>query len=231
MKQLVARLLGCLCCLAGTVDAAVSYPVVSAKYATVGGASYNTSMMIAGTITTTNPLPPNMALTDIGPAGSNLVSTWSLFDGVNTYTPANSGPYGATAGSVRVATNAAGRISAFSIKLMSPASTAVLVGQSVNVLTISSLPEGRAEMGAFCTLVLNGACRATMNGAIFGAASSTSVIDVDGDGRPDALTDGLLILRYLFGIRGTSLVQGAVAAGATRKTPAEVEPWLLMFAP
>jgi len=50
-----------------------------------------------------------------------------------------------------------------------------------------------------------------------------SLIDIDGDGRTDALTDGLLILRYLLGFRGESLVSGALAENAVRKEPGEVE--------
>jgi hypothetical protein len=46
--------------------------------------------------------------------------------------------------------------------------------------------------------------------------------DIDGDGHYDALTDGLLVLRYLFGLRGATLVGGATGPGATRN-PAEIE--------
>ena len=40
--------------------------------------------------------------------------------------------------------------------------------------------------------------------------------DIDGDGHYDALTDGLLMLRYMFGLRGTALVSGVTSPGATR---------------
>jgi len=43
-------------------------------------------------------------------------------------------------------------------------------------------------------------------------------LDIDGDGQSDALTDGLLLIRYLFGLRGASRVAGAVGANATRST-------------
>ena len=36
----------------------------------------------------------------------------------------------------------------------------------------------------------------------------------------------MLVLRYLFGLRGTSLVQGAIAAGATRTSSTQVEAYL-----
>lgn len=41
-------------------------------------------------------------------------------------------------------------------------------------------------------------------------------LDIDGDGRYDASTDGVLILRYLLGFRGNSLTNGAIGAGASR---------------
>ena len=47
--------------------------------------------------------------------------------------------------------------------------------------------------------------------------------DVDGNGNIDALTDGLLTLRYLFGREGNTLVAGVVAADATRTTAVYIE--------
>src|SRR5204863_248105 len=35
-------------------------------------------------------------------------------------------------------------------------------------------------------------------------------LDVDGNGTADALTDGLLIMRYMSGLRGSALIAGAV---------------------
>jgi len=50
--------------------------------------------------------------------------------------------------------------------------------------------------------------------------------DIDGDGESKALTDGLLILRYLFGFRGEALISNAVALNATRADAASVETYL-----
>lgn len=51
-------------------------------------------------------------------------------------------------------------------------------------------------------------------------------LDVDGNGSSDALTDGLLVIRYLFGFRGAALVDGAVGTGCTRCGDSEVAAYL-----
>ena len=55
--------------------------------------------------------------------------------------------------------------------------------------------------------------------------------DIDGNGDIDALTDGLLILRYLFGLQGDTLINGVVAEDATRKTAEEIEAHLETLMP
>ena len=48
-------------------------------------------------------------------------------------------------------------------------------------------------------------------------------LDIDGNGKLEATTDGLLMTRYLLGLRGAALVSGALGAGATRTLPADIE--------
>jgi len=55
--------------------------------------------------------------------------------------------------------------------------------------------------------------------------------DIDGNGEIDALTDGLLTLRYLFGLQGDTLINGVVASDATRKTAEEIEAHLETLMP
>ncbi|MCK5902956.1 MAG: DUF5011 domain-containing protein [Cocleimonas sp.] len=50
--------------------------------------------------------------------------------------------------------------------------------------------------------------------------------DIDGDGEVKPLSDGLLLLRYLFDFRGNTLISGVVSVKATRKTAAEIEAYL-----
>ena len=51
-------------------------------------------------------------------------------------------------------------------------------------------------------------------------------LDIDGDGRADALTDGVLYIRYLFGLRGPGLIASALSAGATRTTAPQIEAYI-----
>ena len=53
-----------------------------------------------------------------------------------------------------------------------------------------------------------------------------SQLDIDGDGEAKPLTDGLLLIRYLFGFSGESLISGAIGAGATRRSAQEVEAYI-----
>jgi hypothetical protein len=57
------------------------------------------------------------------------------------------------------------------------------------------------------------------------------LLDIDGDGRSDALTDGLLIMRYLLGLRGDALITSALAPTARRTTFADIETYLLGVTP
>jgi hypothetical protein len=52
------------------------------------------------------------------------------------------------------------------------------------------------------------------------------VLDVDGDGTAAGFTDGVLLLRWLFHLRGTMLAHGAVAPACTRCSAEEIETYL-----
>ena len=53
-----------------------------------------------------------------------------------------------------------------------------------------------------------------------------SQLDIDGDSESKPLTDGLLLIRYLFGFSGDSLISGAIGDGAERDTAEEVEAYI-----
>ena len=61
------------------------------------------------------------------------------------------------------------------------------------------------------------------NTSEFGAnAHLPIVLDIDANGVTDPLTDGLLVLRFLFGFTGTTLTNGAVGQGCMRCTASEI---------
>ncbi len=85
---------------------------------------------------------------------------------------------------------------------------------------------------------------ALTNGALGGTATRTDPIviknyldgmrpslDIDGNNTVDALTDGLLIIRYLFGLRGNSLIAGAFDPMGSRNTSTTIEAHILSLVP
>jgi hypothetical protein len=59
------------------------------------------------------------------------------------------------------------------------------------------------------------------------------MLDIDGNSDKDALTDGLLLIRYMFGLTsGNSLIENAIDLNqATRKTDAAVVPYIKQYMP
>jgi len=57
------------------------------------------------------------------------------------------------------------------------------------------------------------------------------MLDVDANGRADALTDGVVILRYLFGFTDSTLVEGTVDPAGNRTDPGEIAAFLDTFLP
>ncbi|MDG1818717.1 MAG: glycosyl hydrolase, partial [Porticoccaceae bacterium] len=55
--------------------------------------------------------------------------------------------------------------------------------------------------------------------------------DIDGNGSVDALTDGLLLTRYLFGFTGDALIDAIVAEDATRTSAADIEAYIQSMMP
>ena len=57
------------------------------------------------------------------------------------------------------------------------------------------------------------------------------IVDIDDDGRVDALTDGLILLRHLFGLAGDALTVGVISDTSNRSTNIEIEQYLEQFMP
>ena len=56
--------------------------------------------------------------------------------------------------------------------------------------------------------------------------AAMDIADIDADGELNALTDGLLLLRYLFGLRDDILTNGAVGPDATRSSNSDIQNYL-----
>ena len=54
-----------------------------------------------------------------------------------------------------------------------------------------------------------------------------AIADIDGNGEVDALTDALILLRYLFELRGDALIDSAVAENAARASSSDIEQYIV----
>ena len=73
---------------------------------------------------------------------------------------------------------------------------------------------------AFSTL---GKTESDSNQLLSSTVSSESNLDIDGNGRFDALTDGLLVLRSMFGLDGSALVTGTIGSDAIYTDSVDIE--------
>jgi hypothetical protein len=102
-------------------------------------------------------------------------------------------------------------------------STPGVVGanQYVCVRHVSSAADNEITATIFHAGGGGGAFRVA-TGALFG----TCTLDVDGDNAIDAMTDGLVLMRAMLGLTGSSVTNAAISAGATRKTWAQIREYL-----
>ena len=61
--------------------------------------------------------------------------------------------------------------------------------------------------------------------------TNISIADIDGNGEIDALTDGLLVLRYLFELRGNALTVEVIGDNATRNDPTDIATYIESYYP
>jgi hypothetical protein len=67
---------------------------------------------------------------------------------------------------------------------------------------------------------------ATPTTAVHPGDRTHSSLDVDGNGVVEPYTDSMLIFRYTAGMRGNTLVMGAVSKNCTRCTAEQIEAYL-----
>ena len=98
-------------------------------------------------------------------------------------------------------------------------------GDGARMLATDGILIVRRMLGLTGSALVAGATNACAPRSAAGIAQAIALAayDIDGDGRTDAATDGLLLLRAMLGFRGTALINGAVGANAIRKTAFEIE--------
>jgi hypothetical protein len=74
-------------------------------------------------------------------------------------------------------------------------------------------------------------CEASDIEPIVEQCAASGITDIDGNGKVDALTDGLLNIRYIFGIRGTALIDDSLAKDCTRCSAVEIENYVESLIP
>jgi hypothetical protein len=173
----------------GGAASATTYTYVGPNFQFIGGVGYTTSMSITGTFDTASPLAANMPLTDIGPApgGLNLVTAWSFTDGVNTYTQANSIPFGNLFAYFRVQTDALGNINGFYIQFSGPLPPNA-IGNPMHVITMTTpTPQSQGINGALCTAVTGTTCTAVGPGPNYGDSTSSGAFTPNGVAAPPTI--------------------------------------------
>jgi hypothetical protein len=98
----------------------------------------------------------------------------------------------------------------------SPLTDGLLVLRFLFDLTGPPLSSG--AVGAFCARCAPATIETYLE--------ALDVLDVDADGALGPLTDGVLILRFLFGFRGDALISGALGPACTRCDAAAIELYL-----
>jgi uncharacterized protein (AIM24 family) len=100
---------------------------------------------------------------------------------------------------------------------LDPLTDGLLVLRALFGLTDATLTTG--AVGGMCTR-----CDATT--ISFYLSTIGPLLDVDGNGSTDPLTDGLLALRFLFGFSGATLTTGAIGGGCSRCDAPSIEAYL-----
>jgi hypothetical protein len=89
-----------------------------------------------------------------------------------------------------------------------------------------SLPVPAAGSAAFVVVWGSMGQDGDLTGIFAQRFAELAILDIDGNGAVAPLTDGLLVLRYLFGFSGTTLTAGAIGPGCTRCDGASIAGYL-----
>ena len=119
--------------------------------------------------------------------------------------------------------------SAFGINCGAVCSANIAAGQPLTLLA-SAARNAVLTAWTGCDSTATNQCTVTMTGPrAVSATFMEAQLDVDDSGAPtryDSATDGVLVVRYLFGLRGSALVNGAVASGVATRSATDIAIYL-----
>ena len=170
---------------------------------------------------------PNDALYSIDSDSDGMPDSWELKYGLNANDPSDATSDQDNDGANALAEFLAGTIPAGSIDIDGNGEYAALTDgllllRGMFGLTGDALIGGAVASDAVYTTSADIEARIAMLGTL---------ADIDGNGDVSALTDGLLALRYLFGLTGDALISGVIASDATRTTSVEIEAHIQSLTP
>ncbi len=119
--------------------------------------TFTTAMRITGSFTTANPLPKNMAPAAIGPAGDGRAIAWSFFNGISTFTQANSSELYGNSTYFVVGTDSLGNISFYQFGLVTPLPPHI-VGTTLQFFYLLDNAQIQALNNAQCAIVTGTVC-------------------------------------------------------------------------
>jgi hypothetical protein len=209
---------------------------------TLGGTQFFSELL--ATINLGGTISFVLEATTVGPDAGNAPDAFSLFlldPDTGLPLSATTDPTGSGALLLHeVDGTSPGRISIYSGIVTQPVALSLDVDASVTATEYDAFTDGLLVIRYL--FGLTGPSLTT--GALGGTAGRTDpvtikayldgirpALDIDGNGSADALTDGLLIVRYLSGLRGTELIAGAADPLGIRKTAPDIEFYLQALLP
>jgi hypothetical protein len=164
-------------------------------------------------------LPGMVDVTVVAPGGMSSTASPAHFIYAAVPTVAAIGPAaGPTAGGAWVTITGTGFTTATAVNFGALAASGFSIDSDSQITAISPAGVGIADV----TVVTAGGVSSRLSSDQFTFLS----LDVDGNGQAGGLTDGMLLLRYMFGFAGRSLTAKVLGNGAARTDPSQIASYL-----